>query len=821
MEIVNQILGNESARAKFSIIYNETKYPPMECLIKFLFIQFGTKSLSGYLFMPDYTATTDGKSTITFIHNKDKNLKITLVALFEKDSEVWFQYANSSITALNNFLDIISGYDLAYEQNLGIEKHDYILKLTSDYVFTIVDSGKCIINYSISSRTTVTLSRFSEEPRIGLYDFNPSKITWMTIPDLDGIFHWTLLLKCCVLIATKKEDEQFQSLEIQEVPIEETKTPPPTESTEPTQNNSQTSPENTTKTDNPPNNEENNSSATNNQSKKLTIQIDSQHESNTGDNTSPQLLTFPKHVHQTARRDSLSRDTHELSSPRNRRLSCDVNALNKFSLKVKKQMDELMSKKNSYRKTINIPEPIPEPQIEPPVIVNYSRINSQNKSYVVVEKKTSKKMTNEELMDIIKPRIEHPLINFDRYIPNYVFYNFQMPYVDFVPEDNYKENFKSLFFRSIGIKAKPNEIPEIPETFLQRDPKMTFFLLCSMVANGYRGKSIADFYKVPRQSSMMYDILSILRKYKNNIFDFMLSINEEDLKAEYAPWSIIRRDRSFIAILNEKFVKIQNDDSTPVSGDSISSLIKFEPAFPMPESVPFQFAFRPFEFIQKFLFDVFYFQRISSINPRIFVLQLAKMIYSLFSHYLVFEPDETTLSSSDQLLNLNSNSPSSSSSYFITNPITVSSIITSTVSISVFVKEVISKVKPLKKTFPPWSYLTFQQDFQESWIYFWASSFQEDKLAENFSEFFKYPELLKKYYYPCSSMRNCQWINYITEILNAISQINLSKDFEITALPLPTPAAQNAPTTTATAAISNAISDNKIIKNIAGLIGLH
>ena len=71
-------------------------------------------------------------------------------------------------------------------------------------------------------------------------------------------------------------------------------------------------------------------------------------------------------------------------------------------------------------------------------------------------------------------------------------------------------------------------------------------------------------------------------------------------------------------------------------------------------------------------------------------------------------------------------------------------------------------------------------------------------------------------------MRNCQWINFVTEILNAISQINLSKDFEITALPISeTPAPAPSAASTATSVISNAINDNKIFKNIAGLIGLH
>lgn len=815
MEIVNQFLRDENARAKFSIIYNEIKFPPMECLIKFLFIQFGTNYVSGYIFMPDYTATTDGKSTITFTNNKDKNLKITLIALSETDTELWYQFANNSITTLNSFLDIISECNLAYEQNLGIERHDYILKITSDFVFTLVDSGKCIIDFPISSRTTVVLSKITEEPRIGLYDFNPAKTTWMTIPDLDGIFRWTLLLKCCVLIATKKEDEQFESLELQDITEEVNM-----KNSQSNQNASQDTPDSPTKDDSHNQDENNNSSIDDQEEKSATIQqsesIDSKSDSNNEPSASP-FPTFPKHALHVARKNSIDKDSHELGSPRNRRLSCDAHSLNKISLKVKKQMDELLAKKNSYRKTINIPEPIPEPQIEPPVIVSYSRINSQNKPYVVVEKKASKKMTNEDLMEIIKPRIEHPLINFDRYIPNYVFYNFHMPPIDFIPEEEYKENFKSLFFRSIGIKAKPNEIPEIPDTLLQRDPKMTFLLLCSMVANGYRGQSIAEFYKIPKQSSMMYDVLSILRKYKSNIFDFMLSIKDDDLKVEYAPWSLLRRDRSFFVTLNEKFVKSQLNDNTAVTGDCIGPLIKFEPAFPMPESVPFQFAFKPFEFIQKFLFDVMYFQRISSINPRVFTLQLAKMIYSLFSHYLVFESDETVLTSSEQL-NINS----SSSSYFITNPITVSSIVSSTISLPVFVKEVISKIKPLKKTFPPWSYLTFQQDFQQSWIYFWASSFQEGKLAENFSEFFKYPDLLKRYYYPCSSMRNCQWINYVTEILNAISQINLSKDFEITALPISeTPSPSPSAASTATSVISNAINDNKIFKNIAGLIGLH
>ena len=358
---------------------------------------------------------------------------------------------------------------------------------------------------------------------------------------------------------------------------------------------------------------------------------------------------------------------------------------------------------------------------------------------------------------------------------------------------------------------------------MQKEPKMTFLLLCSIVANGFRGQSIAEFYKVPKQSSMMYDILSVLRKYKSNIFDFMLSINEEDLKTFYAPWSLLRRDRSFIELLNDKFVKNQNDDNNSLNGDFISPLIKFEPTFPMPESVPFQFAFKPFEFIQKFLFDVMYFQQISSVDPRVFTLQLSKMIYSLFSHYLVFEVDETKFSSSTEQLTLNSNSVTSS--YFITNPITISSIISSSVSLSSFVREVLSKVKPLKKTFPPWSYLTFQQDFKQSWTYFWASCFQEGKLAENFSEFFKYPELLKKFYYPCSSMRNCEWINFVTEILNAISQINLPKDFEISVLPsfdFATPTATTQSTSPSPSAIiSSAINDNKILKNIAGFIGLH
>lgn len=811
MDTVKQFLRNESARAKFTIVTNGKKYPGVECILKFLFIQFGTTSLRGFLFMPDYKASSDGKTSIIFTHKNNKQLKIKLLASNPQDITTWNQFAINSNNTFSTFLDYITNTNLAFEQNLGIPKHEYILKITSDYIFTLVDSGKCIINYQVSSRTTVTLSNFDDEPRIGLYDFDPSKTTWMTIPDLDGIFCWTLLLKCCVAEATKKEEDQFKSLEIQDISEEAINTISESPSKQedeqsPSQVSFQT-PDNSPQKpsqDSPEKEEKEASPVT------KTPQFDSTAVPNI------ESAIPPPSFQRQRKRSSSEKDLQESGSTRNRRLSIDAHSLNKYNLKAKKQMDELMTKKSNYRKTINIPEPIPEPEIEPPVIVNYSRISSQNKPYVVVEKEPIKKMTKEDLMKIIQPYIEHPLINFNRYIPDYDFYSFKMPAVEYIHEEDYQENFKSLFYKALG-QPRPNRNPDKPQKVSQADPKLTFLLLSTLVGNGFRGQSIADAFKVPKQSSTMYDILSILRKYKKDIFNFMLSIDDKDLQVWYAPWSILRSDRSFIIEINEKFVKSQQDNDTNTSGDYIGPLIRFESTFPMPESVPFQFAFKPIEFLQKFLFDAMYFQRISYVNPVVFVTSLSKMIYSLFNHYLVFEINESSYTSSAEQISLSANS--FSSSYYITNPIIVSSIITSTVTVQSFVKDVLSKIKPLKKTFPPWSYLTFQQDFSQSWTFFWASCFQENLLAENFSEFFKYPELLRKFYYPCSSMRNCEWIEYVTEILNAISHINLSKNFEINASTLFPSVASTA--SSAVSTISNAINDNKILKNIAGFIGIH
>ncbi|OHT04717.1 hypothetical protein TRFO_06133 [Tritrichomonas foetus] len=538
MDTIRQFLRSTNASAKFTVLSDGKESSPTTCTIKFLFIEIGTPSVRGFFFMPDYTPSLDpAKKTITFTPIGENAMPITFRNPNEQILNNWLQFASNSPDSLKSFVEMIPDTDLSYEQNLGIESHPYIVKISKDFVFSITDSNKTLIEYRLTPRTHIALPKIDDNPRIGLYEsISPETISWTLIPDLPSIFDWVLLLKCCIHFLEKQEQE-FDDIEIEvtSIPIDDSPASSLSSHMTPPQSSSITS-----------------------------------------------ISSFG---------NNFSSHHDRVSPPRSRRLSCDIQTINQISLEIKKQKDELKSKASKYKKSINVSEAIPEPEIEPPVITNYRRL--KNKQYEVVKFTKPEKMKYDELLTIIEPNLKNPQIEYKRYIPDYVPYNYigsSMEYTENCPE-TFEEVFKSS------------------------DPKQTLVLLCSILANGFIGPSISDVYKIPKQASRIYDLQTVWKTHGNNTFDMMLELTE--IEKYYEPWAIIY-DRNLLKRLK--------DLNKP-----------FEEMFPFPENLPFQYPLVPIEAFNQWFYNLLYDLKMENINSQMVIFEMSQLLWGFFNHYLINE----------------------------------------------------------------------------------------------------------------------------------------------------------------------------------------